>query len=616
MPIRDSLVSTTAPTLNDPPATPGSPVVEIDVKAFVGARALVQANSGGGKSRTLRRILEQTHGKVQHLVIDVEGEFYTLREQFDYLIAGAGGDCAATVKNAGRLVTMLLKTGASAILDISELADQEAFVQAVCHALVSAPRELWHPVLVAIDEAQRFCPQDEEADSTQAVIDLMTRGRKRGFNGVLACQRLSELHKSAAAECNNLIIGRTSLDVDIARARKALGMKAKDAEAVLPRLKPGEFFCVGPGLSETVTKVWVGHVRTTHPEAGSGMVPMVPAREVTKAMLAELADMDEQAVKEESELERLRGRVAELENKLDSVQKIDDIAVEELVRGSNAATTRVNEVQRQLLEAERENEVLTEVVEEMAATLDAVVTRCADIKTDIDEDIVEPLLVLRNMYANRLQEQVEAESNPGTPTDEDEDEDDIPDDGDDPWASRTRAIEQRYREEEELELAKNGVHLERARGDMPPMARAFLTALAQRGKLPKKKILIFANYAAGGAASKTFADLVRNGWMTSDGGTCEITAAGRKALGRVKPLPRGVDLQVQVISGLPGAMERKFLDCVIKQYPRGISKGDILTRTGYAAGGAASKAFAYLVAREYVVAQGPGRLVAAKEFFE
>lgn len=610
MPIRDSLVSTTAPTLNDPPAMPGSPVVEIDVKAFVGARALVQANSGGGKSRTLRRILEQTHGKVQHLVIDVEGEFYTLREQFDYLIAGAGGDCAATVKNAGRLVTMLLKTGASAILDISELADQEAFVQAVCHALVSAPRELWHPVLVAIDEAQRFCPQDEEADSTQAVIDLMTRGRKRGFNGVLACQRLSELHKSAAAECNNLIIGRTSLDVDIARARKALGMKAKDAEAVLPRLKPGEFFCVGPGLSETVTKVWVGHVRTTHPEAGSGMVPMVPAREVTKAMLAELADMDEQAVKEESELERLRKRVTELESKLDSVQKIDDVVVDDLVRGSNAATARVHELQRQLHDVERDNKILTETVEEMTATLDSVQERCTEIKDKIDDDIVEPLLALRNRYTNRLQEQVESERV------EDEDEDDIPDDGDDPWASRTRAIEQRYREQEERELAKNGVHLERARVDMPPMARAFLTALAQRGKLPKKKILIFANYAAGGAASKTFADLVRNGWMTSDGGTCEITAAGRKALGRVKPLPRGVDLQVQVISGLPGAMERKFLDCVIKQYPRGISKGDILTRTGYAAGGAASKAFAYLVAREYVVAQGRGRLVAAKEFFE
>lgn len=46
-----------------------------DLDALVDTRLLVQANSGGGKSWCLRRLLEQTHGKVQHLVIDPEGEF-------------------------------------------------------------------------------------------------------------------------------------------------------------------------------------------------------------------------------------------------------------------------------------------------------------------------------------------------------------------------------------------------------------------------------------------------------------------------------------------------------------------------------------------------------------
>lgn len=40
-------------------------------------RLLVQANSGGGKSWALWRFLEQTHGQVQHHVIDPEGEFAT-----------------------------------------------------------------------------------------------------------------------------------------------------------------------------------------------------------------------------------------------------------------------------------------------------------------------------------------------------------------------------------------------------------------------------------------------------------------------------------------------------------------------------------------------------------
>ncbi|HET6372680.1 MAG TPA: hypothetical protein VFG76_05200, partial [Candidatus Polarisedimenticolia bacterium] len=47
---------------------------------------------GGGKSWCLRRILEQTHGAIQHLVIDPEGEFASLRERFDYVHAAKHGE--------------------------------------------------------------------------------------------------------------------------------------------------------------------------------------------------------------------------------------------------------------------------------------------------------------------------------------------------------------------------------------------------------------------------------------------------------------------------------------------------------------------------------------------
>jgi hypothetical protein len=39
--------------------------LRFDLDVLVDTRLLIQANSGGGKSRTIRRILEQTHGKVQ-----------------------------------------------------------------------------------------------------------------------------------------------------------------------------------------------------------------------------------------------------------------------------------------------------------------------------------------------------------------------------------------------------------------------------------------------------------------------------------------------------------------------------------------------------------------------
>ena len=124
----------------------------IDVERLIVSRLLLQANSGAGKSWAIRRLLEETHGAVQHIVIDVEGEFYTLRESFDYILAGAGGDCPAEPRSAKLLARRLLELGVSAIVDIYELKKDQRldFVKRFLDALVDAPRKLWRPALIVI----------------------------------------------------------------------------------------------------------------------------------------------------------------------------------------------------------------------------------------------------------------------------------------------------------------------------------------------------------------------------------------------------------------------------------------------------------------------------------
>src|SRR5438067_7624738 len=97
----------------------------IDLPTLLDTRLLVQANSGGGKSWALRRILEQSHGKVQHIILDSEGEFGTLREKFDYVLAGKGGDTPAEPRSAALLARKLLELKVSAIIDLYELHPQE-----------------------------------------------------------------------------------------------------------------------------------------------------------------------------------------------------------------------------------------------------------------------------------------------------------------------------------------------------------------------------------------------------------------------------------------------------------------------------------------------------------
>jgi DNA helicase HerA-like ATPase len=86
------------------------------------------------------------------------------------------------------------------------------------------------------------------------VITLCTQGRKRGYCAVLATQRLSKLHKDAAAELLNKLIGRTGLDVDVKRAGDELGFD-KEQRQTLKTLAPGTFYAYGPAVSQT------GHAR-------------------------------------------------------------------------------------------------------------------------------------------------------------------------------------------------------------------------------------------------------------------------------------------------------------------------------------------------------------------
>lgn len=291
----------------------------MDLPALIDSRLLIQANSGGGKSWLIRRLLEQSHGKVQQIVIDLEGEFGTLREKYDYILAGKDGDTPAEPRSAALLARKALEHKFSLIVDLYELAPQERkrFVRLFLESMINAPKELWHDVLVVIDEAHVFVPEKGESEAANAVIDLATRGRKRGFCAVLATQRISKLHKDAAAECNNKLIGRAAQDIDMKRAGEELGFTSKEQFLSLRKMAPGEFYAFGPAIADEVEKITVGKVETSHPKAGSrSLTKVVPPTENIKKILANLADLPQEAQKEAQTVAELKSKIKELEKQI------------------------------------------------------------------------------------------------------------------------------------------------------------------------------------------------------------------------------------------------------------------------------------------------------------
>jgi hypothetical protein len=294
----------------------------LDIAVFLRTRMLVQAASGQGKSHWLRRLCEQLFGKVQIFIIDVEGEFSTLRPTFDFAIIGEGGDAPADVRSAAILAQKLLELRTSAIFDLSEAfrkhpRDRHTWVKNFLGSMMEAPKRLWHPTVVVVDEAHKFAPEKDESEASDAMISLTTDGRKRQFCPVFATQRLGKLSKDAAAELLNKMIGGTSLDIDRKRAADDLGVYGKDLQPfndeikVIPR---GFFYCLGPAISKHRLLTYVGPTETKSPEVGTkaSLDPPPPTAKI-KAMLPQLADLPKLAVEREQTESQLRKRIIELE---------------------------------------------------------------------------------------------------------------------------------------------------------------------------------------------------------------------------------------------------------------------------------------------------------------
>lgn len=268
--------------------TTGEPL-EMDLEELLSTRLLIQGNSGSGKSHLLRRLLEQSAGWVQQAIIDPEGDFVSFADRYGHVVV----DAARSSDELVRIAQRIRKHRASVVLDLEGLDAEEQMLCAAAflNGLFDADRDAWFPMLIAVDEAQLFAPavggevsDEARKASLGAMTNLMCRGRKRGLAGIIATQRLAKLAKNVAAEASNFLMGRTFLDIDMARAADLLGMERRQAESFRD-LRSGQFVALGPALTRRPLEVRIGPVETA---ARSGRPALVPLPETGPEALADL----------------------------------------------------------------------------------------------------------------------------------------------------------------------------------------------------------------------------------------------------------------------------------------------------------------------------------------
>jgi hypothetical protein len=271
----------------------------VDLDELIGSHLAAIANSGGGKSSLVRKLLETTHGAIQQIALDPEDQFYTLRERFDYVIAGGdNGDVPATPENAAELARMALEHGFSLIVQISDLKAKERseFVRNFIDGLMGAPQAFWRPVLVVIDEVQFFADPKVPTVAAAAIADLTGRGRKRGYTAILAGLRMSQIDASIRGNINNWMLGRVGQSLDRNIMADQLGMTQREGREKLGAIDKREFYALGPAIAREPTYFRVGDTLTTIVKRGQHRLPTPPAPEAMRAILADVANMSAEAV--------------------------------------------------------------------------------------------------------------------------------------------------------------------------------------------------------------------------------------------------------------------------------------------------------------------------------
>ncbi len=562
----------------------------IDLPRLLLTRMLLQADSGGGKTVALKRILEQTHGHVQQIVIDPEGEFSTLREKFDYLLcAPEGADAIANPKTAPILARKLRETRVSAVVDIYDLRPQEQkhFVKLFIEELLAAPKSLWHPCLLIIDEAQVFAPENDKAESLGAIMDLRGRGRKRGLCPILATPRLAELSKDACAGLQNKLIGVTTLDLDVKRAARDLALTPMEATTLLRNLEPGEFFCFGPALTRKITKVKIGPIKTSHGQhtVGKNTRPPAPSEKI-KDVIAKLTDLPKEAEHEARTLAEIKAENASLKRELTLAKKnTDPAAIAQAVKQERQKIEQ--EIKTSNLKLLRQYDRLKAFAEEAMKFIVKITADEALLKEGVDPETIEKAA---KKAVDEIRKQINAR-----------------------FESQRRLLENYRRQgarlfkdmEAFLEGARVPVDVSIAKQESvavsvkpqtQPLAKAVstsgngtlgsgerkvLTAIAQhQDGVTREQITVLTGYKR--SSRDTYLQRLRQAeFISLNGERIYATDAGIDALGGgFAPLPTGAELRDYWLTKLPEG-ERKLLEVLVNRYPDWVEREMLSDATGY-----------------------------------
>ncbi|MFB6136776.1 MAG: helicase HerA domain-containing protein [Halobacteriaceae archaeon] len=245
------------------------PVIEL-----LTGRAFITGKSGSGKSNTASVVAEELlDAGFNLLVVDLEGEYYGLKEEYQVLHLGADDRCdvQVTPADAETVADVALHRNMPTVLDVSGFTDVEeskAVIHDVLEALYEKERDAQKPFLVIVEEIQEHLPQSGGKDDlAKLLIRIAKRGRKRGLGMAGISQRPSSVDKDFITQCDWMVWHRLTWKNDIGVVEDILGDEVAEQ---ITDLDDGEGFLM-TDWDETVERVQFKRKRTFDAGATPGL---------------------------------------------------------------------------------------------------------------------------------------------------------------------------------------------------------------------------------------------------------------------------------------------------------------------------------------------------------
>lgn len=298
--------------------------VQLPVVDVLTGRAFITGKSGSGKSNTASVLVEELLDRgFPVLIVDTDGEYWGLKEEYEILHVGADEECDLQVgpEHAGKLAELALEDNVPIILDVSGYLDDDegdALVRETASELYTKEKKLNKPFLMLVEECHEYIPEGSVDETGKILIKIGKRGRKRGLGICGMSQRPADVKKSFITQCDWLVWHRLTWDNDTKVVRRVIDAEHEDA---VQDLADGEGFLMADFLDEDVQRVQVRRKRTfdagATPDLGEFERPDL--KSVGGDLVGELQEISQRE-------ERRQDRIAELEAELDDREEtIEDL---------------------------------------------------------------------------------------------------------------------------------------------------------------------------------------------------------------------------------------------------------------------------------------------------